>query len=391
MTAVFDVFELLRVILRNRLMIGILVLVVGIAAVTYSLLTPKIWRSTASFYVVENKAAGLDIASFTGLAGDLLEAQRDSDAYKAMAVMKSTQFSEDVIRRFDLIGYMELSDKDPLVNLDTALMKLPKLVSFDYGAKSSLISVSVETKHKKLSMDMAEYYMTKLEEYNRQQKLTNGKRTRMFLENRVMQLRADIDSLLSANRSFEEQYKAINLKDQSESLIKAYSALIADKMKLDVQIELAKANYPAESPIITDLQIQRSALMEQIRGLERSDTSIKPEYLINLSSIPGIGEKAAQLKLSLSIAQKVYEDLYPQYEEAKLEELRDTPTLEILDTPREAGLRVRPRRAMICMISVLVAFFLGTLLAIIKETILNSQERFAVVREALHAEHDSKE
>lgn len=389
MTTVFDVFELLRVILKHRRMIGILVLVVGIAAVTYSLLTPKIWRSTASFYVVESKAEGIGLASFTGLAGDLLEAQRDSDAYKAMAVMKSTAFSEDVIRRFNLIGYMELSDKDPLVNLDTALMKLPKLVSFDYGSKSSLISVSVETKHKKLSMDIAQYYMTKLDEYNRLHKLTNGRRSREFLESRVLQLRADIDSLLSANRSFEEKYKAVNLKDQSASLINTYSSLIADKMKLDVQIELARANYPAESPIITDLTIQRDALVEQIRGLESADTALKPEYLINLASIPGIGEKAAQLKLSLSIAQQVYNDLYPQYEAAKLEELRDTPTLDILDTPREAGLRVRPRRAMICMVSVIVAFFLGTLLAIIKETLQNSQHRFAVVREALHDKQDT--
>ncbi|MDZ4182074.1 MAG: Wzz/FepE/Etk N-terminal domain-containing protein, partial [Candidatus Cloacimonadaceae bacterium] len=387
---VFDVFELLRVILKNRLAIGILVLVVGITAVIYSLLTPQIWMSKSSFYVVGSKTMnlGLGISGLGGLAGDLMEAQRDSDSYKAMAVMQSSSFTEDVIRKFDLIRFFELTDKDTLMNMDTALLKMQKIVSYDYGAKSSLITVSVETKSKALSMNMAKYYVQRLDTYNRELKVTKGKRDRIFLENRVGQLRGEIDSLMAANREFQEKYKAVNLKDQSESLIKTYSSLISDKMKLDVQIELARTNYDAASPLVTNLETQRDALMEQIRGLESSGSALKPEYLINLSSIPSIGEKAAQLKLSLSIAQQLYETLYPQYEEARLEELRDIPSLELLDIPREAGLRVRPRRAMICMVSVLVAFFLGTVLAIIKETILNSKERIAILRNILHDKQD---
>ncbi len=393
MNKVFDVFELLRVILKNRIAILGLVLVVGSAAVIYSFVTPKIWRSSVAFYTIGSNTVnlGLDIPGLGGIAGDLMEAQRDSDAYKSLAVMKSDSFTEDVIRRFDMFSFFKLADKDPLTNMDNALMKMKNLVLFDYGGKTSLITVSVETNSKTLSMKIAKYYYQKLDTYNREQKVTKGKRNRIFLENRVTQLRMEIDSLLTANREFQSKYKTIDFREQSETLIKTYSTLVADKMKLDIQIELAQANYGKGSPLLADLETQRNALSKQIREMENKETSLKPEYLLSLSSIPSIGQQLAQLNLSLDIAQKLYQSLYPQYEEAKLEELRDVPTLELLDTPREAGLRARPRRAMICIVAVFFAFFLGTVLAIIKETIINSRERIDVLRETLHAKSDHQE
>ena len=48
----FDFFELIRLIIRNRKFIIIFVAVVSVAAVIYSLVTPQIWRSTATFYVI---------------------------------------------------------------------------------------------------------------------------------------------------------------------------------------------------------------------------------------------------------------------------------------------------------------------------------------------------
>ena len=55
----FDFFELLRILLKNRKFIIIFVAVVSVAAVVYSLLTPQIWESSASFYVVGDQSTGL--------------------------------------------------------------------------------------------------------------------------------------------------------------------------------------------------------------------------------------------------------------------------------------------------------------------------------------------
>jgi LPS O-antigen subunit length determinant protein (WzzB/FepE family) len=60
------------------------------------------------------------------------------------------------------------------------------------------------------------------------------------------------------------------------------------------------------------------------------------------------------------------------------------PHLEILDMPREAGRRIKPRRAMICIVSTLMAGFFAIFLAICKETIFSQAERIKELKDTLH-------
>jgi len=75
----------------------------------------------------------------------------------------------------------------------------------------------------------------------------------------------------------------------------------------------------------------------------------------------------------MEIYKTVYTYLYPQYEAARLSELRDMPTIELLDTPRLAGRRERPRRAIICILSTLAAFVFAVAISMLKEVGLRNQ------------------
>ncbi|PKN80868.1 MAG: hypothetical protein CVU48_00685 [Candidatus Cloacimonetes bacterium HGW-Cloacimonetes-1] len=381
----FDIFELVRIVLANRLAIIILVIISGIGAVAYSLLTPEIWSSRASFYAVGSQSSSLpfNIPGMGGLASKFMGAETNTDALNFVTVMHSRTFSEDVIRKFDLIQYFKLTDQDPLGNMDDALRMLQKIVSIGYGEESGLITVQVETKSKALSKDIVDYYLERLEVYNREQKITKGKRNREFLEQRVNATRAIIDSLLLANRDFQVKNNAIDLETQSQALINSYAEIIAKRMNIDIEMELAKVNYGANSPLIENLQTRKDAMVKQIRELETSNSGLKPQYQINISNIPNLAEQLAQLQLNLEIQKKVFEFIYPQYEAARLEELRDMPSLELLDSPREAGRRVRPKRAMICIITVFAAYCLGVFLALFKEILLNNKTRISEVRNSL--------
>jgi LPS O-antigen subunit length determinant protein (WzzB/FepE family) len=124
-------------------------------------------------------------------------------------------------------------------------------------------------------------------------------------------------------------------------------------------------------------------LNRQIRELESSGSSIKPRYLIDISKLPDLGSQYAQLKLNLEIQTKVFEFLYPQNEAARLEELRDMPTLELLDSPREAGVRVRPRRALSCIFAAIMAFILACVIVVIKHVIDSNKDRIREIRSSL--------
>jgi len=381
----FDILELIRILLQNRRFIIVFVTVVGIAAVIYSLVTPKIWESQASFYIVGQQSSSLpfDLPGLGGLASQFLDSDNTQNSVNAVSALKSRRFSEDVIQHFKLIDYYKISDKDPLVEMDLALIKLKKTARFKLSQETGLIGIAVATKSKKLSMEMVEYYIRKLDEYNREQKLTRGKMNREFLEQRVTDTRAAVDSLLLAVKTFQQSNRAIDIESQTSALISSYSDVIASKMKVDIELELARQNYAESSPVVLELKTRSEALVKQIRDLESSSNKLKPQYLINISSLPDIGSQYAQLKMNLEIQSKVFEFLYPQYEAARLEELRDMPSIDILDSPREAGMRLKPKRAMICLIAAALAFVMAVIIVLIKTVIHNNKDRIRELRNSL--------
>ncbi|HRC99876.1 MAG TPA: Wzz/FepE/Etk N-terminal domain-containing protein [Candidatus Syntrophosphaera thermopropionivorans] len=382
----FDFFELIRLIIRNRKFIIIFVAVVSVAAVIYSLVTPQIWRSTATFYVIGDQTSSLpfNIEGLSGLTAGLMGTTNSQNAISAVIAMNSRQFSEKVIRHFNLIDYYKITTKDSLKAMDSALKMLhTKTMKIGSDPETGLVTVSADTKDKKLSRDIVNYYLQQLDIYNREEKITRGKMNREFLEARVNETRAEIDSLLLALKDFQQRHNTVDIEAQTSSLIKSYSDIIATKMSTDIELELARKNYAENSPIVLELKDRSEALAKQIRQLEAGKEPLKPRYLIDIGSLPDLATQYAQLKMNLEIKSKVYEFLYPQYEAAKLEELKDLPTLDILDTPREAGLRVRPKRAVMCIIAFALAVVVSIIIVLIKNALELNKERWQEIKKEL--------
>jgi len=369
-----DFIELLRIMYESRKLIAVIVIVVAVAAVAFSFLTPQIFSSKASFYAVGENISQLpfDIPGLSGITSSLLGSESSQKAETFIEVMESRLLSEDVIRKYHLVDYFKLKNRDSLRNMDDALKLLStKIMKFSYEDATGLLQVTASTKSKQLSLDIVSYYLVKLDEYNRNQKVTQSKLNRQFLEQRVMETKATLDSLIIVNQKFQEGTKAIHLESQAKALIDSYGAVIADKMKLEIELELARANYLIGSPVLKNLELRKAVLEKQIVDLESSGNS--PEYLISIGKIPEVSSQYARIQMNMEIYKTVYTYLYPQYEAARLSELRDMPTIELLDTPRLAGRRERPRRAIICILSTLAAFVFAVAISMLKEVGLRNQ------------------
>lgn len=380
----FDIFELVRIMAANRILIILITLVVAIAAVTYSLLTPEIFSSKASFFAVGDEVSQLpfNIPGLSGLASSFLGGDNSQKAENFITVMQSRTFGEDVIRQFKLIDYFELDHADSLRNLDDALLLLrTKVLSLDYESGSGLITARASTKDKQLSLDIVNHIMMRLDQYNREQKLTQGKLNRVFLETRVNEVRAKLDSLIAANQKFQESSKAIHLESQAKAMVESYSSLIAESMKADIDLDLARANYGANSPLVKEAELRKSSILRQIRELEKSGDT--PEYMINIGKLPKVTSDWMRLEMDMQIYKTLFEYLYPQYEAARLSEMRDMPTIEVLDTPRLAGRRDYPKRALICVAATLAGFILAVMMALILEIYRRNQNRINEIKTSL--------
>lgn len=367
---ILDIFYLLA---KRRKFVIVFTLICAIAAVVYALVVDKYWISNAVIVPVaeSNALSGLDTGVLGMVAGGLLGGTQSDPAVEFVSIMQSRTFREKVIDKFNLIPYFKL-DKHPRSEaLELAVFALAhKVTRINTDPESKLITVRVETKDKFLSKNIAQFYLDELQRYLKVNRSSKSKLQREFLEGQVYDTAAEIESLGVAVRDFQKRNRTIGIDEQTTALIDLYSLNISEYYKADIEYEVAKKQYGADSPVLDELARRRSVLAAKIKELENSDSQLVPAYMPQIGRIPDLALQFAQLKLNLEIKQKVYEYLYPQYEVAKLDELREMPRFDILDSPSLAGLRSKPKRAILVAVVTFAAFLLGCLLALVLENLL---------------------
>ncbi|MFO7659805.1 MAG: Wzz/FepE/Etk N-terminal domain-containing protein [Candidatus Cloacimonadaceae bacterium] len=383
-----NIFNLLLIFARQKKLIIWITLIAAVAAVIFSLLTPQIWTSRANFKPdAASAGVSINLGDLGGIMSSLLGSS-SGDAQSAMIILRSRTLNEEVIRKFHLIQYFKIEEADTLKAMDIALELLKgELLSVVLNEENGLISLSVSTKDKQLSKDMADFYLARLENYNRELKLTKGKRNRQFLQSRVASVRNDIDSLALALRDFQKKNKAIDVPTQMNALVTLYSEAVSQKMIVDLELEMAKQNFDSESPVLKDLSLKQKVIAERIKDLEKGSGQVKPSYIMDIDKLPDLTLQYTQLMINLEIQKKVFEFIYPQFEAARIEEMRDMPTIEVIDYPRLAGQRSYPRRAFICIVATFIAFLVSLVLAYIKHQMELNSATVKQIKDAIFRKH----
>lgn len=369
-TKEIDILDILLILAKHKWFIIITTLIVSIAAVIYSLLATQYWVSTATILPAQEQRSQLSLggSSILGLGSSLLGGSFQTQGLDMITIMNSRTFAEDVVKKFNLIKYFEIEVPDTLVVLETAVKNLNESVkSIGINEETGLISISIETKDKYLSADIANYYWNKLEKYNIESRMSKGKQKRIFIETRLQKVKSQLDSLLIAMNNFQKSQNMIDLENQTKSVIALYSDLVAQKISTEIELEYQKKYFDNNSQIISSLTQKIEIIKEKIANLEFSEIDQKIKYGLNLNEIPDISLKYAELLAQIEIQTKIYEFLYPQFESAKIEEVKDLSTIEIIDKAVPIGQRSKPKRAKICITSLLIASSLSFLLSIIFE------------------------
>jgi len=377
-TKEIDILDILLILAKHKWFIIITTLIVSIAAVIFSLLATKYWVSTATILPAQEQRNQLSFgsSSLLGLGSSLLGGAFNTQGMDLITIMNSRTFAKDVVKEFDLINYFELEDSDSLVIMESAVRTLNENVkNIDLNDETGLISINIETKDKYLSADIANYYWQKLEKYNIESRMSKGKQKRIFIEKRLTEVKYTLDSLSLSLNEFQKKYNTISLESQTNSVIDLYADLITQKISAEIELEYQKKYFDIYSLTIISLEQKLSIINEKIEELEFSDSHKKIKFGLNINDIPDISLKYAEIMTKLQIQKKLYEFLYPQFEAAKINELKDLPTIEIIDKGIPAGLRSRPKRARICIIAFLFALMLSSLSTILIENIPNSLKK----------------
>ena len=361
-------FSYLQVLFRWRKFYIISVLGVGIVAAIVSLILPKSYQSIATI-LPPLQSSGIEALipeEIKGFFGGFTGENTEANVY--LAILKSRSIREKMIEHFELDKVYGITKSSPIENLLDALDKNIK-IEFD-GINPLKISIIDRNPERVAAMAN---FMT--EELDKMYQEINNRRAfynRQFLEKRVSETRATLAAYEDSLKSFQEVHQAISLPDQAKAAIEVIADLVARMMALDVQIQVLKASVQPDYPQLRMMIEERKGIENQIAKLSKT-SSEEPSSAVPLPSfnkLPELGMLYLRLYREVEIQSKLLEFLIPQYEQARIQEVRDTPTVTVLDQGRIPTKRIKPQRKILVLISIILAFIICTAFVFICEFLL---------------------
>lgn len=385
-----SLIEFLVVLVKYRWFLFLFVFIITAGATTYALLATKWYKASASVLPAEKtdflgSLGGLSslVKGFSpskGLAA--LTGTNELDRY--MAILKSATLTDDVVKTFKLREEYEMED----AYYEKVVKAFIGNLEMDVEDEGNLV-VSVYDQDPQKAADIANYMIAKLNEMNTTLSITNAKANREFIEKRYLENVTYIDTLENEMKNFQIKYGVIAVPEQLEATVKAMSEIYARLAQQEVELSVMKRTLGEDSPLTRKAEISVEEMRKKIeminagQGLSEDGVNL----LIPFKKAPGLGYKYFKIYKDLEIQYQILEFVQPMYEQAKVEEVRNTPSVLVLDHAGPAERKAKPKGSIYFVISLLGSFFIGLVIVFSLEGIKKmkriSPDNYEYIRKSL--------
>jgi len=365
-------FDYWQVISKRKWGIIALCAVMTMGTLVVSFLLPKIYESTATLLpqLESNNGVGLGALFASGAASSAAQSlgislpgspATPTDVFTAM--LKSRIMADDIIRRFDLMEHYETKTMhDARGSLEGAT----RIVV----TKEKVIKVAVEDRDPQLASDIANFYVSNLDRLNQTLSVSKARENRKFIEQRVAETQTALVKVEDALKEFQTQNRTVAIEAQSKAMIEATAMIQAQIMAQEVQLQVMGSYLSSNNPEIARVQSSISELRKQLQIMEtgKSGKERLPGDRLRpaITSVPTLALEYGRLARDLKVQETLYALLISQYEQAKLTEARDTPTVQVLDPAIPAERKSRPKILLNVLIAGILSLFVGLFWAFVR-------------------------
>jgi uncharacterized protein involved in exopolysaccharide biosynthesis len=305
-------------------------------------------------------AGGLgNVGKAVGLPGSV----KESDLFAA--VLESRTIREQVINKCDLIEKYKLKKlffKNPKLAIEKALKELTKNSKIDISAEG-VIKVAVMARDPELAAKVVNEYFNALEDYNRNSSNSRSKKVRQFLEARLSIVKDELFIAEDTLSIFQGKNKTVSLADEMKEAVKAAANIEGQLVVNRMQLEAYKQYLADNNPQVLSLEVESAAIKKQLQ-LQINSTD---QLFVSFRDAPNISIQLMRRVRKVKVLEEIYGLLLVQYEQAKISETKDTPTIQILDKAIPPAKKFKPRRSLITLGCLLFGSIIGFCFAFFNE------------------------
>ena len=222
--------------------------------------------------------------------------------------------------------------------------------------------MSVEMPTARIAADVANAYVAELDRINKEKNTSRAKNSRLYIENQLRTTEQRLDKASQSLAAFQLKHKAISLEDQLKVWIEQAGELKGQIIGTEVELGVLVQTMKPDNPAVVRKQRRLDEMRRRYEELQYgADTVGQPqEFYIPFADVPEVGLLLAEMLREVKVQETVWQLLNQQYYQAKIQEARDTPTVQVLDEAVPPEKRSKPKRKLL----VVVLGLLGGLLSV---------------------------
>lgn len=324
---------------------------------------------SSSALAMMSALVGKSGAGFAGLTGDLLGLKSSGAVF--IGVLRSETSQDRIIQQFDLKKLYRTR------LIADARKKLDQNTTISEDRKSGIITISVTDRSPQRAAAMANAYVDELNTLVAELSTSAAHRERVFLEERLKVAKVDLDDASNQLAQFSSKNNTLDMQTEGKAVLEAASTLAGELIAAESQLQGLRQIYTDNNPRVRALNGRVQELQKQMEkfGGTQQNPSGNPIQPLNAASsqtddpslrtdspfptmrnLPLLGAKYADFYRRAKIQETVFELLTEQYELAKVQEAKETPSVKVLDPARVPERKSFPPRLLVMLFGTLFAF-----------------------------------
>jgi len=274
-------------------------------------------------------------------------------------------------------------------------LRLDENTSISEDRKSGIITISVTDHSPQRAAALASAYVDQLNTLVSELSTSSAHRERVFLEDRLKVAKQDLDDASNQLAQFSSKNNTLDIQQEGKAMLDAAGTIAGELIAAQSQLEGLRQIYTDNNSRVRSLNARVAELRRQLEKLggTQGNAAKNPQGSTlaknqaadqfpsqagdppsgqnadpsaakaggglpypTIKSLPLLGAKYADYYRRAKIQETVYELLTEQYELAKVQEAKETPSVKVLDPARIPEKKSFPPRLTIMVLGTFLAF-----------------------------------
>jgi tyrosine-protein kinase Etk/Wzc len=360
--AVTGLVDLLIVLAKHKKKIIGFPIATAAVALAVSFAIPNVYRATTKLLPPQQAQSGTAAALLSqlgGAAGAMAGAagiKNPNDVYLGM--LKSRRIADKLIEEYALA---KVYDKDSAEKTRNELTDN----TFISKEKDGFILIEVEDESPQRAAKLANSYVSELLSLTKVIAVTEASQRRVFFER---QLEMAKDNLAKNEANLKKALDAngiISVDADSRAFVETVGRLRAHIAAKEIELNSMQAFVTTDNNSYKRVKEELLSLRAELSKLQNGRSTMGADENRTASTASGLSN--VKILRDVKYYQMLYELLSKQYEMARLDEANDAPVIQVLDPAISPERKVKPKRSIIALASLVFGFVLAVLAAFVAE------------------------